>query len=312
MKRFPKIGFTLIELLVVIAIIGILIALLLPAIQAAREAARRSQCGNNLKQIGLASLGYEHSYKSFPKPYYRLPYAHGYLGRIMPYMELTSIAKQYHMEVHWNNAKNTAAISTDVAEFVCPSAPAGRHYITDYAPDAMIAGSYVKNVNGAATGSASNTLVTAKTITKRSDWRGLLHEQLDAKGNLAPDPRNTTKAIPMATRIKEVVDGLSHTFLFTEDGGRPTYYSGKMIVSGTAGNPRWADPDNYYHTHNICKGSRMQNCNNNNEIYSFHPGGCNYLFGDGSVHYVHDDIDAESWVSLFTFAAHDVIPNMPQ
>ena len=90
-------GFTLVELLVVITIIGILVALLLPAVQAAREAARRMQCGNNLKQIGLALLNYEQTCGTFPPGSLELPlpgYGISWLGRVLPYCEQQNIYQQ--------------------------------------------------------------------------------------------------------------------------------------------------------------------------------------------------------------------------
>src|SRR5687768_7173176 len=155
-------GFTLVELLVVIAIIGILVALLLPAIQAAREAARRTQCTNNMKQIGLAILNYESARKHLPLAYTPnwdgRPYvgpcplgnriqlysnkkkAHFVLTFILPYMEQQSIYDQIDFTKDWNdtstNSKNTTnqkATSVDIADFLCPSAPSRPStYTTDY------------------------------------------------------------------------------------------------------------------------------------------------------------------------------------
>src|SRR5262245_14795672 len=97
-------GFTLVELLVVIAIIGVLVALLLPAIQSAREAARRSQCANNLKQLGLAFLNYESTFQTLPFAYtlYRQPsaaggmIAHSWGVMILPYLEQGNLTSQYN------------------------------------------------------------------------------------------------------------------------------------------------------------------------------------------------------------------------
>jgi prepilin-type processing-associated H-X9-DG protein len=90
-----------------------------------------------------------------------------------------------------------------------------------------------------------------------------------------------------------------------EDAGRPLKYTGRRRASGTVSGSQWADIENRYHIHDVCDGTRMQNCNNNNETYSFHSNGCNYAYGDGSVHFITDLINAETYVSLFTMAAHD-------
>jgi prepilin-type N-terminal cleavage/methylation domain-containing protein len=121
-------GFTLIELLVVIAIIAILIALLLPAVQQAREAARRSQCKNNLKQLGLALHNYHDVYNAFPQGHAqiqaRIPVA-SYEGRglwvaILPYIEQTALYNLYNFDAH-GLAQVPAVLNSKIPAFICPS-----------------------------------------------------------------------------------------------------------------------------------------------------------------------------------------------
>jgi len=121
-KRF---GFTLVELLVVIAIIGILVALLLPAVQAAREASRRMSCSNNLKQFGLAVLNYHDTYKSFPPGRWggsggRVFSVH---GLILPFMEQSNVRDLIDYTVFWDSPGNSAARAASIPVFLCPSDP---------------------------------------------------------------------------------------------------------------------------------------------------------------------------------------------
>jgi prepilin-type N-terminal cleavage/methylation domain-containing protein/prepilin-type processing-associated H-X9-DG protein len=270
-------GFSLVELLVVIAVIGVLIAMLLPAVQAAREAARRMQCANNLKQIGLGLLNYETSHKVLPPSHGRDP-DHSILAFILPLMEQRAVADLYHFEHSWDEPANAAAVGMDVASFICPSAPGGRKAISDYAVCLSIAPQ------------AYQPLVRSGAITDRSDWNSIIQDE--------PNP----------TRLRDVRDGLSHSFMFFEDGGRPERHRLGKLLPGKAGGWRWADNSSYFCLHRVCRGSQMINCENNNEIYSFHLGGCNFLYGDGSVHFHPDEIEPEVFVSLFTMAAGDIVP----
>src|SRR5688572_9676365 len=130
MKR-PTKGFTLVELLVVIAIIGILVALLLPAIQAAREAARRSSCMNNLRQMGLAMLNYESSYRVFPPSDVLVPDTKTGLltkslsisvhARLLPFVEESALRSLVNFSVSYNDNANLPARMTKVGMFLCPS-----------------------------------------------------------------------------------------------------------------------------------------------------------------------------------------------
>src|SRR5262245_26862247 len=130
-KRRTSLGFTLIELLVVIAIIGVLIALLLPAVQQAREAARRAACTNNMKQIGLALANYESAYKIFPNGFYQYTQVgfaaavanHGNANYdLLPFIEQEIMYNAYNFDFTTRHAsRNSTAMRTPVPSFICPS-----------------------------------------------------------------------------------------------------------------------------------------------------------------------------------------------
>jgi prepilin-type N-terminal cleavage/methylation domain-containing protein/prepilin-type processing-associated H-X9-DG protein len=286
MTRRKGHGFTLVELLVVIAIIGILIGLLLPAINAAREASRRSACSNNLKQIGLAMLAYTDTYKYFPPPWADTPKT-GMFINILPFCEFNSVYKQYNPSLDWNHPLNNAAVQSNIPLFVCPSAPSGRKYISDY---------------GACTQISSNIfvwMIQSKIILPRSNYYGLLA------------PISTGRSTP-----EKVTDGLSHTFMLFEDGARPfAYDSNRMVQTGTVSGSQWADSDGFFDVNDpsdITCGY-VVNCTNNNEVYSFHVNGCNFLYGDGAVRYSKQDMNTDTFVSLFTRSANDNVngPDSP-
>ena len=302
-------GFTLVELLVVIAIIGILVALLLPAIQAAREAARRTQCTNRIKQIGLAVLNYESAKKTLPLAYtpnytggiYHGPCPlgtavtgnpsnnlknHNVISFILPYMEQQSLYDQIDFKYDWNSAvgavgrtPNATVVKVDIPDLICPTAPTRPDaYASDYALcTAILEGPYcTQEAAGLAT-------------TKRS--KDKLHGLLD----------------DVPVQLRKVTDGLSKTFMFFEDSARPlTYQKGAEVTGATTGS-QWADPKQYFVWGNSsCGLTSVMNCTNDNEIYSFHPGGCIFVFGDGSAAFITDSLDFETFVSLFTRAADDV------
>lgn len=123
MRKLSSRGFTLVELLVVIAIIGILVALLLPAVQQAREAARRTQCLNQMRQLGLACHNYESSNREFPRAVDDSTFS--YVARIAPFLELGSISQRLDLTKAWDDVVNQQIISeTIVSDLKCPSAPA--------------------------------------------------------------------------------------------------------------------------------------------------------------------------------------------
>jgi prepilin-type processing-associated H-X9-DG protein len=116
-------------------------------------------------------------------------------------------------------------------------------------------------------------------------------------------------------RIKHVTDGMSQSMMIVECAGRPDFWEGNVLKTvDDNGNPippvkgiGWADDQNWFFQHNECGGGQMMNCNNENEIYSFHNNGCNFVFGDASVHFLQQDLDPEVFVSLFTRAGADVV-----
>jgi prepilin-type processing-associated H-X9-DG protein len=272
----------LVELLVVVAIIGILIALLLPAVYSAREAARRAQCMDHLRQIGLAILGYEEVHKLFPPSHSDDP-AHSILALLLPFIEQQTVEDLYDFDYSWDHGRNRAAVEKGIALFLCPSAPGGRKAVSHYAPS-----DYAPCLE--ITVSVHNALVADGVIGERPRWDSVIHD--------ATEP----------IRIADVTDGLSNSFMFFEEGGRPLFYQAGELQPGKVKGAGWADTKSYFVVHRVCNGTQMINCDNNNEIYSFHASGCNFLYGDGSVHFHPEQIEPDTFVSLFTMAAGDVVP----
>jgi prepilin-type N-terminal cleavage/methylation domain-containing protein/prepilin-type processing-associated H-X9-DG protein len=289
LARSSSPGFTLVELLAVIAVIGILMTLLLPAVQAAREAARRMQCRNNLKQIGLAIHNYEATFGAFPPPRTRRP-GHNMLTFILPYLEQQVVFNRFDLSQNWSATINRPARDVEINLFLCPTAPSNRtvnnrrYYASDYAVCEYFPNSADRR-----------RLISDGHISDRSDWYNLFQPDFEGPSTIAA-----------------VRDGLSNTFMLFEDAGRPLKY----LENGRRGDPNaspmeplsgaaWAAEDADFWLHHVCHASQMFNCTNNNEIYSFHPDGANFLYGDGSVHFHPDNMDAESFVSLFTRAAGD-------
>lgn len=311
-------AFTLVELLVVIAIIGVLVALLLPAVQAAREAARRSQCQNNLKQLGLATLNYETAKKKLPPLYVfddaistSTP-AHGTHLYVLPYMELQSVFDQYNFRFAWNHSTNRTATSADIPTFICPSAPAPSERSVER--NNFPQGSYSDyGVNGRISPCATRVMVAAG-VRNRGDWQNFFtgvkqYEFFDSgcNGGKALDGQDGV------TTFERISDGTSNTIMWAPDAGRPDFWEDGKRVVGTrvSTGSRWADPDNEWWTHDICGGGNtILNCNNDNEDYSFHVGGGVFAFGDGAVHFLSNATDIDVQVSLRTRAGSDTFDSI--
>ena len=316
-------GFTLVELLVVIAIIGVLVALLLPAIQAAREAARRSQCTSQMKQYGLAILNYETAKKALPPPYTKNDGKvgkHGLTPFVLPYMEQGALFSQYDLKKNWDydtpTASNLKIQRTPIAVLKCPSAPPSATYVPnaiDYSVDTRFG-------FGSAASLAKNKLLSAPArIRDRgidgNNWSSVLaHFLVPASSPPTPTTNWVDDYTQDPIRVRNVTDGMSNSIMIVECAGRPDYWEGKSF-KGTDANGSlkevkgigWADDQNWFVIHNVCGDTQMMNCNNDNEIYSFHNQGCNFIFGDASVHFLQESIDPDVFVSLFTRAGDDVV-----
>ena len=339
-----KHGFTLIELLVVIAIIGILIGLLLPAIQGVREAARRTQCMNNMRQLGIAVMNYESAMKYLPASRWgssrtisNSPIAgitanthsaktkdHSWLALSLPYIEQVNLSDLYdgtNNSYWWNGAPTSNPSSTNltvsrtpVATFLCPSS-AGSNRTDPYLVLGAAAGDY-SSINEVKEDFYTNGLGLATSAVPGQRARD---------GVLSKDVRNP---------LRDVIDGTSNTFMIGEAGGAPDVYirrklmtaseyaiyvadggskvtnviSGRFVlVDGTG----WADPDRGYSINGsrasgAAGGNRVMNYINASEPFSFHPGGCAFVRADGSTEYVAETIDPATFAAKCTRAGGEI------
>jgi prepilin-type N-terminal cleavage/methylation domain-containing protein/prepilin-type processing-associated H-X9-DG protein len=246
-ERSRRRGFTLLELLVVIAIIAILIALLLPAVQKVREAANRSACQNNLKQMGLALQHYADLKEEFPPAYTplstypALATYHGWPIYIMPYLEQDNLSRSYNFQVDWFDPSNQAVINTNIKVFHCPS--------TGASPDRLASGTATPSPASANYNGGAAVTWTASTWDYIST--GSLLSVLFMPGVPAPigwdpnaNPLNWQAADgilgPRLSPLASVQDGLSNTILVSEDAGLP--------VNWQMGRPFTSNPPRYNFT----------------------------------------------------------------
>jgi prepilin-type N-terminal cleavage/methylation domain-containing protein/prepilin-type processing-associated H-X9-DG protein len=319
-------AFTLVELLVVIAIIGVLVALLLPAIQAAREAARRSQCLNNMKQVGLAFLNYESAKKEFPLATLNpVAPAHGtnnWAPFILPYVEQGNLIAGYDLKEDWWRTPNGEIARNPVALLLCPSTP-NQDRIQDK-PE-----STPPNKTGACgdyftpTGVHMEINTSLPADQQITNYNGKLSngsENLVLDGVIAEQYEFNKQ-----NSIKSVTDGLSNSILLGECAGREDVYRGREFYAvdytGTpavrARGGAWATTDNPYPIGlrapwkaNFGTIPGTVSINNSNEwghcFYSFHPTGANFAMADGSVQYFSQDIELKILADLTTRAGGEV------
>lgn len=324
--RTARAGFTLIELLVVIAIIAVLAALILPAVQMAREAARRAQCSNNLRQIGLSLHNFETAKKYLPssiRPSAASTVRVGVFTYLLPFLDEKNMWDKYDLTVNWSHANNLPVTGARINALVCPSG--GTPERLDGNPDLTV----------------GNPAAWSPTIVAISDYAVTIG--VDSRvGTAFPTIKTGKGAFPKNEKptLQDVTDGLSNTTFVVESAGRPFLYRRGPVKVGTsqaadrvnAGG--WARPasDLLFAGSNklgtvvvptaLADAYALNATNGDNvgtngigggtypdpyygtegtsQPFGFHGTGINVLFGDGAVKFIDENVSYAVFASLVT------------
>jgi prepilin-type N-terminal cleavage/methylation domain-containing protein/prepilin-type processing-associated H-X9-DG protein len=346
-KNNPRNGFTLIELLVVIAIIAILMSLLLPAVQQAREAARRTQCKNNLKQLGLALHNYEGAHQVFPpscilNPYvdgamYGVSYGdqhrvtppgHGWGICLLPFLDQSPLYTSFNLNEPCWAPVNARAAATPVQAFLCPSATGGSGgYNVQKETDNRHGVDMVRS-DGTKIFFAHSHYVTNAGINQPWGRETAYCYNFDVAEPVpgAPDCIIDGPFYPNShTRVADVSDGLSSTIFLGERSSILCNNTWVGVVPGAVTVPRldlrpWPSENNGatnmvgvhsgpdVHDHpQVIIHVPNNPFGHTDEMWGEHDMGCNVLFGDGSVRFYTAFTDGNVWVKLSTRNRGEVV-----
>ena len=323
-------GFTLVELLVVIAIVGVLVALLLPAIQAARESARRSQCQNNLRQIGIGITNFVDAKKHFPpgewKPKGVLPSGGmGWSAWFLPFIEekaiydLLDLKTDLRLKPNWQ-PDLSGPVNQVISVYLCPSmathqADREQTRLGVFTRDGVYTeghGDGMGAIDYIGCGGPGSNVLNTLTGTSYGDNRGMLLRLNSGPPCLSSAQECSAKTV----RLQQVTDGLSHTMIVAECSGRgwsDSYGSrNKNDLDGA-----WASKSNTGRVKlDPSKAPYVSAINpppevnwKEEEMFSDHPGGVNILMCDSSVHFLREDTSARVYFALASRNGEETISN---
>lgn len=297
-------GFTLVELLVVIAIIGVLIALLLPAVQAAREAARRMQCSNHLKQLGLALHNYHDTFGSFPPGGYKAGNQLSWHARILSFIEQSAIDDQILWTATGYPVNKSLTLDIVPDTFQCPSNVSDKRRGVWGSGQVSGQNTYTQHYNGVAgpigtnpqTGQSYPVLIGNayhSACTGGSERRGMA-----TGGTLYVDSK---------VRFGDITDGTSNTLVIGERFEGETSW-----IAGTSNSIGWpcdaAAFKNLEYSVNFCGPNESCGSYGNSRPFSSnHPGGAQFALGDGSVSFLPETTDFDVLLAMASRGGNEPI-----